>query len=85
MSTQTLDAARTRLLIAKASRIEFDLAKAKRELLTVGETFDLLRRLQTVALDKVSWQERSMLEKHMNDALESFSETIKRIQGDAKR
>jgi len=81
----TLDAAQTRLANAKASRIEFDLAKSKRELLTIPEAFDLLRRLRDIALEKTLWQNRSVLGKHLDDALESFSELVRRMQEDARR
>ena len=82
---QELDAAQTRLANAQSARLEWDLARDKRQLLTVVECFSLLKQLRDVALEKVSWQERSMLEKHMSDALELFGETIKRIQEDAGR
>jgi len=84
-SLMDLDAARSRLANAKASRIEFDLAKDKRELLTIPECFSLLKQLRDVALEKTLWQNRSVLGKHLDDALESFSELVRRMQEDAKR
>lgn len=84
-TSQTLETANARLANAQASRIEFDLAKSKRELLTIPEAFDLLRRLKIIALDKVSWQEKSVLETHLDIAIDGFQELIKRMQDDAKR
>jgi len=82
---QTLDAAKTRLANAQAARLEWDLSKDKRELLTIAETFSLLKQLRDVALSKISWQEHDVLKKHLSDAIESFSENILKYQEDARR
>jgi DNA-binding transcriptional regulator GbsR (MarR family) len=75
----------TRLNNAKADQIEFELGKAKVEYLTVNECFGLLRQLRDVALEKCSWQEKPVLERHLQDAIEAIAETVRRAQEQAKR
>ena len=70
---------------AQADQIEFELAKAKREYLTVQECFGLLKQLRDVALEKCSWQDKPVMERHLKDAMESLSETVRRAQEQAKR
>ena len=70
---------------AQADQIEFELAKAKVEYLTVQECFGLLKQLKDVALSKVSWQEQSVLQRHLEDAIEAIAETVRRAQEQAKR
>jgi len=69
---------------ARSAQIEFELGKAKREYLSIADCFQLLRQLQSVALEKCSWQDKPVLERHLKDAMESLAETVKRAQEQAK-
>ena len=77
--------AQCRLANARAAQLEFELSKAKRELLTVSEVLDLIRRLRDAAVAKVSWQEQAVLKTHLDETVEGFKEIIRKIQEDAGR
>ena len=84
-NTPPLALARTRLANARAAQIEWELSKAKRELLTIPEAFDLIRRLRDAAIEATPWQQQSVLKMSLDETVEGFKELIQQIQEDAKR
>ena len=79
-----LEQSQCRLWNAEAAKLEFELAKAKRELLTVPECYGLLDQMRVCAIEKVSWQEQSVLQKHLDNEMMKIQATIKTLQEQAR-
>ena len=79
-----LETAQCRLWNAQAAALELRTGRSKRELLTIQECFQLLHRLRVSAIEKVSWNEQSILQVHLDGEMEKLTQVVKQIQEQAR-